>query len=1803
MPTDQYAYTGSPPPAPEAVRSDHQRRYSPAAAAATATAPAAQPATTAYGVSAHMQVQYPMAAGPASPLQRQQHNQQQQRNQQQRNQQQQHNQQRRRLSNAPSDGTAEGRAPPAAALPRSDRDTTSEDEIESLKRDMGSDLWALQRQRMRREQHHLHNRPRPSGSTAAESSGSPLAQDTSPVFKGKGPAAPLPPAHQSHYPPPGLALHPQISPRLPEFAAQEWAAYVDSAGPAEPAMASAYPAVPFHRHQHQPQPPPQLQPQSQPLHAHDASYAYLPAAPALLPYPPAAYAHHQPQPPLYAHHPHHVQATQAFSAAAAALAAHASASVFAHGRQPTTAPPLPPIVDATAASRDYSVPGYLTDAAAHYNPQQWPVGGYHPVTTSALPADTTTNNNGSRYESASVRSNDQMSGSHTDISGYSQAYRPHHAATNPFAAAVAAAASATAASHGGGYSGSNTSAEQHLRPIPEQAGVYPTPQQRYHQYQYQYQSQSPTQQQAHALAHSPLHAAGSPPMEQKRLHAVASDSVHSPAAHSGNAPTRTDHVTGQPSMAAYPPPPLATARVSPPMQEMQEHHSTFPLASSSSPAVPPALLAPAEPAAPVGTNKTSSAITIQSLLNSPLAGEFTEAAGAGGGEMEAAAIHQHIAKENARFRQNSSALGHPSIPAHMTPSPPTAHHHGSSPNSRSSYHSAGYSAWHGRAETVNLDFATAQQSLSSMDGAGLGLSITADSQHRQHAVVYYTDAPLPTIPASFARATLPPASAIESAPPRPLPLLSLDHNEEYGFDYYKPTHRRDSKPISVLVQVSDNSPKGSVSCEAASPPPDSPMHLSQEVAQHHNTEVSLSAVDGDMGRVAEDVMVRVPLARKGTNESLDNVLEYYRTHPDALDKRASAELGTLLSTSNGAGRAHSPLRAGDNSRSQQQQQQRHTEQWPGSNYSSLRTIPPPADSSVLGTHPHTREQTPLADSARASNCSPPSRLEEADMHGSELLLSVRHWSIDVGDSYLADVERYGPAAAPNPWQRQHQYEILEQLPEPEDFELPPTSAAVRRGSSPWVAREGGSGDGGVVDDDDCVVQMELIDGISELSDMLDVSTTHDDSDYGYSNSNSSTDSFGEPIEHESGILAKTLASPPLPHDDDTAAAAVLTETFSRVALAPVMVIHQLSTPAYISPDTQHGPQTLLHSYSNRVAPVTVDQRLALRFSHPPATTTTTAAAAAADVVVATETLHSGHTNASTLTAPTSPDEHLSVAAAVTDQANVERGEALAAEIASGMEPTRAAAAASTSTSTAQNTLAAGTTAATAAAAAAAVTAANNMPLEIMELAGELEISLAREQEDYYSDNVSPANLDPMILQNLGKAVHQQCKLQRQNVQRRKSNMHLGLAGGATGGGSSSDEHGGTLTLADMQYDDYEQALKAMLVEVSQYFMQSGLNLVFPFSAKWVDWLTRHPDRPFPWRKDAEDDEEANRGSSGGDGEGGGSGGGGGGGDNDSDSQSDVSSFGEEPPALSRPLPPEDVLSKATIPMSKRRPMLVKDFVSQEKRKGINAHWQYYSVINQITAVASGIHRKLVVAEADADHSFVAHQLAALYQFLGGDFKKYKPGIESIFETIKQSLCDKTPSPTAAAHAPKETTSQRPPSATDVRAGGAGSGETPQAKVLDAKCVGVLREMMASIIADALYSTSRVAVAGKEQQALPNNTPTGGNINRAKQAAIQAQPVPMTATAVVAAAAAAAAGTATADGPAAREAGYAIATLKGLPTQPIIRYLTKEMRAVNGERRRRGLAHNLSRNNSIGHLRHHHNQFPFHTQQPPLPPDA
>ncbi|KAJ2709707.1 hypothetical protein H4R19_004117 [Coemansia spiralis] len=481
------------------------------------------------------------------------------------------------------------------------------------------------------------------------------------------------------------------------------------------------------------------------------------------------------------------------------------------------------------------------------------------------------------------------------------------------------------------------------------------------------------------------------------------------------------------------------------------------------------------------------------------------------------------------------------------------------------------------------------------------------------------------------------------------------------------------------------------------------------------------------------------------------------------------------------------------------------------------------------------------------------------------------------------------------------------------------------------------------------------------------------------------------------------------------------------------------------------------------------------------------------------------------------------------------------------------------TSTAGSAMAAtaATTTATAHAASAATLGlavpaaapANRMPLEIMELASELELALAREQEDYYSDNdpVLPT-LDPAILQSLGRAVRQQCLLQRQQMQRRKSNMQLGLTHGGT------EEAGGPdATLAEAALDDHEwPGMQAVLADVSQYFVQSGLNLVFPFSAKWVDWLTRHPDRPFPWRKDPEDDLALLRDDGQDDGDGGT---GGGGDDGGPGAQSDASSFYGEPPALSRPLPPDDVLSIAMIPMSKRRPTRVSDFVTQEKRRGINAHWQYYSVINQITAVASSIHHKLQLPEAEADHTYVAHELAALYQFLGGDFKKYKAQIEHVFDTVKQGLGVQTPPGTMTGTVP-------------VPVAGAGP------VVLGAECAADLREMMASIIVDALYAMNKVAPS--KEQPPPPNTPTGTARARQDQHHVGREPV-----------------------------SYAISTLKGLPTQPIIRYLAREMRVVHADhhhhhqqRRRRGLAHNLSRNSSANHLRHP--QYTMY-QAPPLPP--
>ncbi|KAJ1847795.1 hypothetical protein LPJ57_008709, partial [Coemansia sp. RSA 486] len=624
--------------------------------------------------------------------------------------------------------------------------------------------------------------------------------------------------------------------------------------------------------------------------------------------------------------------------------------------------------------------------------------------------------------------------------------------------------------------------------------------------------------------------------------------------------------------------------------------------------------------------------------------------------------------------------------------------------------------------------------------------------------------------------------------------------------------------------------------------------------------------------------------------------------------------------------------------------------------------------------------------------------------------------------------------------------------------------------------------------------------IGELSDILDFSNHHDSSEYEYSTSNSSIDSFGEQIEHDAGILSKTLSAGLAEGTD----ASRTTETrmdangFARGNMGPT-VIHQLSTPSFFGPLNQ--PSEQLVEQSRRL-----QQQKPTVYAHP-------------SILAAAKEMASYQQQAGGQAAAAAVDSGLANSGQELDAGAV-AAPAMTTEISPSTAPVTSVVAAALATGASDSTAVA-TVGNSGAAASAASSSVNYTPLEIMEYASELEISLAREQEDYYSDNVSQANLDPMILQNLGKAVHQQCLIQQQQIQRRKSNMHLGLAanntsaninnGAGGGGNSSSEEHNVHAEAAlDAQYDDYEQALRAMLSEVSQYFTQSGLNLVFPFSAKWVEWLTRHPDRPFPWRKDLEDDGQNGTDDA-----------------DDNGSESDASSFGEDPPMLSRPLPPDDVLSKATIPMSMRRPVLVKDFVSQEKRKGINAHWQYYSVINQITTVASNIHRMLTVPLSQADHSFVPHQLAALYQFLGGDFKKYKPHIESVFDAVKLSLGvitrPSTPTVTAPAadasvvnadtgaeassdanagsNAPTtngsvvkgEEDSEQASSDTGcvdgIRAQHNGSCAEPQAppKLLDGSYVHVLREMMANIISEALYSTCKVAGS---KETLPPSPSTG-----------------------------------------------------------------------------------------------------------------
>ncbi|KAI9503659.1 hypothetical protein BX070DRAFT_138554 [Coemansia spiralis] len=2063
MAADKYPHSGSPE-SPHCATSD---QYS------SGNAPTTAAASAALGYTALL------------------HNNQQQ---QKHHQQQQHHQQHRRLSNAPSEST-EGRehVGPIHAAGPANQDDTSEDEIESLKRAMGSDLWALQRQRMRREQ---MSRPRPGGDSS-EAPNSPATQtDASPIVMGKTAAPPMPVAsstaavvstlpnvsqaqhlHQHYsfhqgskpvYPLP-QEMSPPV-PQMPEFSRQEQAHIEANASSQSNYMSPPYmhhtqqhsvPMQPVHHNTYVPNvaagtaisatTAADSREQRHAAHAYVAqAYSAIDNSPALAAHSSSAYVYvtaapvHQPN---YTHYHHHQQQQQQ--------------------QQQQTQPQIQP----------QPQPQYQQQHFHHQGHQQWSTSGYPSV-----PAAQSESNTG-RYESASAWSNDQMSTSYTDNnSNFSQPHRVPN--QNPFA---------TAAPYDQ-RSGSNASTTDHyLRLTQEQNSSYSN------QLRFQQQQQQQSSTQPHANPPGYI-ATGSPPMEQK-IHAKNMQpgysssspgvgmaersrnprqemaqgaqgttmphidankdgivvSTNSPAnavissaftaavaavpfsdAHGGHVidagSTSTYH--SDPGYRVYPQyaqnagvetsnadTSVVNAHLL--VREMQEQRQSpsdavalssdrdivagYPPPQSDhldpKPSAGDTLAAAAAAAAP-------STFTIRSLLNSPLeehannnAAEVASSVGTGArtggrnsidGASDSAAIHEHIAKENARFRQNSTASSHlPALLQHAQQiSASTAGPLDSSPNSQSSYHSAGYSSmWQGRAETVNQDFATAQQSLSSAEGAGLGVSFmpgdysgdaansgvavsgsasaaTANAASGSGTATYFFSAPLPTIPASVAESVSASGAATSVEPHATLEDTNVDYvasnsinsteehkeldtfksvsfnDKEFSFSYYE-GNKSGLKPVSIIVQVGDDSQKGSddsrelgdsssdnlsqsgANVEASIVPEKQSDHSSVEGAEQGSMLLSEASEDvGSLASTSENLFASSQQpGRKATMESLDNVLEYYRTHPgtdglsvDAVvgadtkplfesfvhsstspvsapvviesdaaipqrnpfDSTQSAHYHSQLGSSRAPVRDaqispaypctsfSSPMadsRVSGKTVSAPVFQPPHTDNTVASSIAlasstaensaddddnrhdasldsqcgagsssghagfgvqkvtaaeehqplsankrieSSFSVPPnsvavPADSSILGTHPHSREATPIdADTAETGQSA---AQVEKDMHTNDYMLSTRRWHVDIEeDSPAMDASSrdWSQSHVPPPYRDMHSN--MEDIPEPDDLVLPPTSVSLnlprhgprgprdmdknqqqqRRQQQKKPYELGKSVLEDIVNsDDECIVQMESIDGMSELSDILDISTTHD-SEYGYTNSNSSTDSFGEPIEHEAGILSKSLLAPSQ-HDLEQGSTmhvgagedmVDLASGFARVSLTP-MTIHQLNPQAFSPSIPSSAMQTFPQQDQQPLQPTKIYEagdviefnNNEIRRAEPPRV----------------DVLNSGRTNASTLTTSTAAGEHsISVAAAATAAIAAANGRG---GTAAKTHP------ASTLLAYANMPAVTGTT--VGGSKQSAQQTENLVPLEIMEYASELEISLAREQEDYFSDNVSPANLDPVILQNLGKAVHQQCLLQRQHqLLRRKSNMHLGL-GAAGGGVGSSDEqgHSAEATVIEPEYDDYEQALKAMLVEVSQYFAQSGLNFVFPFSAKWVDWLTRHPDRPFPWRKDPEDEDEvgAGRGRRGRGREGGIGGTTGGMGEVDdegeySESQSDASSFSEEMLVLSRPLPPEDVLAKATIPMSTRRPVLVKDFVSQEKRKGINAHWQYYSVINQIVAVASGIHHKLLVPEAAADHSFVAHQLAALYQFLGGDFKKYKPHIESVFDMVRLSLNDAEPETPATSVAGKEGDADG--SEKDCEEDVAASSKPAQRRVLDGGCVNVLRDMMASIIADALYSTSKMVLA-KEHAAPGSPTGTGRTKQQEQQGQEQQQQSQQQLQ------------------QGAREVAYAISTLKGLPTQPIVRYLNKEMRVVcsndHHQRRRRGLAHNLSRNSSMGHIRHHHHQFlhqHLHQQQPvpPLP---
>ncbi|KAJ1952664.1 hypothetical protein EC988_003428, partial [Linderina pennispora] len=522
---------------------------------------------------------------------------------------------------------------------------------------------------------------------------------------------------------------------------------------------------------------------------------------------------------------------------------------------------------------------------------------------------------------------------------------------------------------------------------------------------------------------------------------------------------------------------------------------------------------------------TNGGIAIQELLNSPT---------------EAEALHQFIEKENERHRRDSDAVRPPlpPIPPMMAPI-----QHDSSPGSRSSYHSAGHSMWQpGRAETVYQDFATAHQSLSSMDGGlGAALGYSMDTHMAKIPELPTARAPLSTIPSSN---DIPAVPVVERT--RPVHTNEVQqprHSKEFGFDYYK--HRRVLD--SAIAQRGDDSSEASVigeHDEDKATPMDDALDYDRWNAQLMESQIAATTAataqqkSVGLGVSPDAVFEMERPGRKGTVESLDNVLEYYRNRPyesiveeSESDEQRKAPF-PMLAPSN-----HRPLL---NSSKYPMRNEPTSPAYHRTSFSSPVHKPdtPPlvrVPELVKVIEKHTSRQAAAVSAAVAVATqagSPP--ISSTD--GAAVAESAQEYQpTPIAKSPQAGVplaENERPvdtgALSPGRWaestgsQAKDPYAVLEQLGDPEDdLLLPPTAASPvspeqepQFPSQPHMTQHQlppDSVDSQIMDD---YVQME---SIEEFGIPFDSDAGEQFTDYGYT-STTSSDSFGEPVAHSASML-------------------------------------------------------------------------------------------------------------------------------------------------------------------------------------------------------------------------------------------------------------------------------------------------------------------------------------------------------------------------------------------------------------------------------------------------------------------------------------------------------------------------------------------------------------------------------------------------------------------------------------------------------------------------------------------------------------